>query len=75
MTRPLLWEGAIIIMLGTAVVAGGRSPAPAAASPKRIERQDDLARCQTLGEAAARDETCRRAWIAAREHFFGRAAS
>lgn len=75
MTRSVVWGIAIIIILGNAVLAGGRSQAPAAANLKRIERQGDLVRCQTLGEAAARDETCRTAWIAARERFFGRAAS
>lgn len=75
MTRSLAWGTALVILLGAAVLAGGASQ-PTPANPATAAPRDPaLARCQALGEAAGQDAACKAAWSAARERFFGGAAS
>lgn len=75
MTRVLAWGMASVVLLGTAVLAGGAPQIPAPPARSSAPRDAKLARFQALGEATGADARCRAASPAAGARFFGEAAS
>lgn len=75
MTRGLVWTGALLVLLGAAILAGQSRNSPATGRSAAVVRDPDLARCQAMGEASGADARCRAAWASARKRFFGGVAS
>lgn len=70
----LVWGLAAFTAIAAAALAL-RAPAPAHEPPMTralAARDDRLARCRQLGEAAGHDPDCQAAWNASRARFFGR---
>ncbi|MES3027753.1 MAG: putative entry exclusion protein TrbK-alt [Pseudomonadota bacterium] len=66
---------ALATILAAALLAVRSTESPTRSPPMVASGPDsDLARCRAAGEGASADPTCRQAWDAARDRFFGRVA-